>query len=105
MRYPRGMTTESVETVKPNPYQPALLYGGIAAVVVGVIVAFFGNSAGQSADRVAQLAATFGNDPNYMAATGDGIGYAWMWFGIALAVLGALALLGLLLLKAARPES
>lgn len=84
-----------------NPYESALLIGGVLAVIIGAVVGFAGNNAAET-DRFGNaLAVSIGglmmNDPS----AGD-TGTAWMWFGIVLAILGVISMLSVLIIRAAR---
>ncbi len=74
---------------------------GVLALVIGAIAGFSGSDAAKKAETA----------NSYMVALGGAIfkgspeidaGYAWMWFGIVLAVIGVLMLIAALVVYAAR---
>ena len=87
---------------RTNPFGRVLLIGGLIAVVAGAVIAGIGRKEGEDADFSAQLVASMIGDPFYREAVGDGAGYAWMWFGIVLAVLGVISVIAYLAARAAR---
>lgn len=73
-----------------NAYTRVLLFGGPAAIAIGVITAVASNAEAQRLDYISRLTGTLVGgvyDPN-AGVTAQG----WMWFGIGLAILGVLML-------------
>lgn len=85
-----------------NPYQTSLGIGGAAGVVVGLIFFFVGSKAAESA-RFSDLLYV-GNGGVYTGDAGA-TGQGWATFGVIVAILGALMLIALLVIRAAKAEN
>lgn len=92
------------ETSQTNLYQNVLGVGGVIAIAVGLVVLFIGKGAAEGAASATGMSNAFREVYGLNASVADTSGYGWMWFGIVLAVLGALALLGLLIVKAGQQK-
>lgn len=77
---------------------------GAALVVVGGIIAMTANNNAERERQVELLRSTLSGASPYDPTVGSGT-EVWMWVGIVTAVLGALVLIGVLFLRAARRES
>jgi hypothetical protein len=86
-----------------NPYQTFLLIGGSIAVLLGGIIAIAAHNNAQDVDFTAQLVGSMvGGIYDSHAADGS---YALMWFGIVVAILGAVMLIVLLGIRAGAQKS
>lgn len=102
------MSDEVVADVPAIPAPPtgntamrALITLGVIAMVIGAVVGFSANAAAKNAEHVnlyvvAMAGPSMAGDPAIDAA------YGWMWFGIILAILGALMLIAALVVSASR---
>lgn len=82
-------------TRTPNRYERGMAYGGGALLLLGLLLVVTGRQAIRSAEFVAQL-----------GGAGDTAGpAAGFWIGVVLGVVGAVMLLAVLVIRAARPSS
>lgn len=95
MRGTLGGMSESVSTTSSRS-AGALLYGGLLAIVVGGVVALIAKSRADSAAFVGELTNSLGG----FGDTSGGVAVGFMWFGIVVAVLGAVMVITFLAVRA-----
>lgn len=74
---------------------------GVVAVAVGAISGFAGNAAAKQAELSNGYLVAMGG-PGMAGSPAIDAGYAWMWFGIILAIIGTLMLIAALVVTASR---
>ena len=87
----------------PNHYQQFLSLGGMVLLVIGAIIAFAGKAAADSQYEVQLFVATMTG--GYFDSEPVDAAFGWMWFGIVLAVVGAILLLVWVSIRAAQPAA
>jgi hypothetical protein len=84
-----------------NTYQRILLWGGGGLLAIGLVIGAAGKSAFDSAVRGAEIYAVLAGSffVDYSRAEAPA---AWMWFGVTVAVVGAVLIIVWVSIRAAR---
>lgn len=83
-----------------NLYERILCLGGAGAILMGAITGLSASGAGREEKDANELLVALGGMEYYDGAAGEGF-LGWMWFGIILAILGAVALVAFVAIRAA----
>ena len=88
--------------VPANPYRTRLAQGGVIALVLGAVMAFFGNNAAQEATNINEFSLSMGG----LDLGGDpgATGHAWMFAGFAFLAIGSVLLISWLIIRAANEK-
>ncbi|TFC06550.1 hypothetical protein [Cryobacterium sp. MDB2-33-2] len=89
--------------LKANPYERGLFLGGAGAVIVGATIWLTTAATDQHEKQVNEMTVSFGGFGYYDPSAGQSH-LGLMYFGIALAVLGALALVAFVAIRAAKAD-
>ena len=83
-----------------NTYERILCLGGAGGILVGAITGFWASGAGREEKNANEILVMLGGFEYYDSAAGESF-LGWMWFGIVLAVLGAVLLVTFVAIRAA----
>ena len=93
-------TDQSPSDPAPNRYQRFLSLGGLSLLVLGALIAFIGKAVAE--DELAGQRLLFALGGVYSDPAPVDAAFGWMWFGVVLAVAGAILLTVWVSIRAAK---